>query len=263
MITYIILISIIVITVGVLVFFYMKNKSKLASLDLESMKGHRHKEVKKRVVETRMERKYSGFKNKVKPVFDKIFKPVRKFFQDIYTKIMRLERKYKEEEKKEPKTLEEKEIVRQNINQMISDGGSMMEKEDFAGAEKKFIEVLSIDPQNPNAYKKLSDVYFAQKDYEHAKETLEFLININPNDEKIWRDIGKVMVAQDKKDEGLKNYQKAMELAPNNPKNIVLVLEIALDIKDKVVANDALNKLKEVNPDNQKLDEYLEKFENL
>ncbi|MBU0670934.1 tetratricopeptide repeat protein [Patescibacteria group bacterium] len=263
MITYIVLISIIVITAGVVIFYYLKNKSKLASLDLESMKGHRHKEVKKRVVETRMERKYSGFKNKVKPVFDKISNPLKKFFHNIYTRIMRLERKYKEEEKKEPKTLEQKEIVRQNINQMISDGTDLMEKEDYSGAEKKFIEVLSIDPQNPNAYKKLSDVYFFQKDYEHAKETLEFLININPNDEMIWRDLGKVLVAQDKKEEGLKNYQKAMELAPNNPKNIVLVLETALDIKDKPVANDALNKLKEVNPDNQKLNEYLEKFENL
>ena len=261
---YLIFGGVIILCIGVLAYFYFNKRKKLTQLDLDAMKTHRQQQVKTRVVENRMKRKYSQAVNKIAPAFKKASQPLKKATGKLAGKISSLEKKYKEEESaKEPKTLEEKESLRQNVNQMIAEGSTLLEKEDYAGAEKKLIEVLSVDAQNLDAYKKLADVYSAQKDYSHAKETLEFIASSNPNDEMIWRSLGKIYAIEEDKENALKYFQKARDLAPNNPKNIVLVIEESLELNRKDIAIPAIDKLKEVNPDNKKLTQYLEKLENL
>ena len=260
---YIITASIIIISGGVLIYFFWQKKDKLAQLDLEAMKNHRQKNVKKSIVEKRMERKYLVVLEKVKPAVKKAIAPIKKYFYELYRKILNLEKKYKEEDQKQPETLEEKEKVRQNLTELITQGNELLEKQDLAEAEKKYIEVLSVEKQNIDAYKGLAKIYLKKKDYTHAGETMEFIATMNPKDEVVWRDLGDLYKLQDDLETALKYYKKAMSLAPSNPKNIDLVVETALDVKDESVASNGIDKLKEVNPDNKKLEEYLEKFENL
>ncbi|MBU0731687.1 tetratricopeptide repeat protein [Patescibacteria group bacterium] len=260
---YLIFGAVIVGSLGLLAYYYINRRNKLAQLDLDAMKSHRQQKVKTQVVENRMARKYSQAITKIAPTFKKAAQPIKKIGGKLAGKISSLERKYKQEKNEAPKTMEQKEVVRQTVNQVLAEGQALMEKEDYAGAEKKYIEVLSEDSKNIEAYKKLADVYSARKDYTHAKETLEFIAGLNPKDEMIWRALGDVHNADEDKDNALKYYQKGLDLAPNNPKNIVLVIETSLDLSRKDIAIPAIDKLKEVNPDNQKLTEYLEKLENL
>lgn len=260
---YLIFGAVIAASLGVLGLYYARSRKKLARLDLDAMKSHRQRQVKDQVVESRLARKYAQAAAKVAPALKKAARPVRKAGGRLAGKISSLEKKYREEKKEAPKTMEEKEVVRQTVNQMLAEGQALMDRGDWAGAEKKFIEVLSQDSKNMEAYKKLADVYFARRDYAHAKETLEFIATLNPKDEMIWRSLGEVHYADEDRENALKYYQKALDLAPNNPKDIVLVIETGLEMGRKDVARPAVDKLKEVNPDNKKLTEYLEKLENL
>lgn len=255
--------SIIVICAGTVIYFFFQKKEKLAQLDLEAMKGHRQKNVKKSIVEIRMERNYRKLLEKIKPILEKIFVPLKNYFSGLYRKILNLEKKYEEDKHKQPVTLEEKEKVRQNLTELVSQGNEFFDKDDLAEAEKKYIEVLSVEKQNIDAYKGLAKIYLKKKDYAHAGETLEFIATMNPKDEVVWRDLGDLHKVKEDLENALKYYQKAMSLAPSNPKNIDLVVETALETKNKAVATEGIEKLKEVNPDNNKLEEYLEKLENL
>jgi hypothetical protein len=61
----------------------------------------------------------------------------------------------------------------------------------------------------------------------------------------------------------LLNARKALEIEPNNPRYLDTILEISIIKKDKVLANETYKRLKEVNPENQKLAEIKEEIAEL
>ncbi|MCX6743398.1 MAG: hypothetical protein NT116_04145 [Candidatus Parcubacteria bacterium] len=52
------------------------------------------------------------------------------------------------------------------------------------------------------------------------------------------------------------NLEKALGLEPNNPKYLDLLITISLIIKYKNLAKQSLERLKEANPDNAKIEEF-------
>ena len=67
-----------------------------------------------------------------------------------------------------------------------------IDKENFADAEKKYVEALTLDDKSYQAYQGLGQLYLLQKDYEHAKETFEFLLKLNQEDPFIYRSLGEI-----------------------------------------------------------------------
>ena len=53
--------------------------------------------------------------------------------------------------------------------------------------EEQWIEILSKDPANIDAYKELGKIYLATNRHQEAKETLAFALKLNPQDEEIRR----------------------------------------------------------------------------
>ena len=63
-----------------------------------------------------------------------------------------------------------------------------------------------------------------------------------------------------KKEEALLNFKEAVRLSPNDPKNLDTLFSAAIEVKDKYLANTTFDKLKQADPNNQKLDEIEEKL---
>ena len=57
------------------------------------------------------------------------------------------------------------------------------------------------------------------------------------------------------------NIQEALDLEPNNPRYLDLILDLSIIKKDKESALYYLEKLAEVNPENNKLNELSERIE--
>lgn len=238
-----------------IIVIYAKKLSKLSSLDLDAMPEYRQKLRKSSLVEDRLSRKVAAFRSKtwamLVPIGHFITKLLRKFFY----RLRHLEDKYKKDAAKK--------VGPQNVAQQVQSAGTLVqqaqafwEEGNLAEAENKYIEAVAADNTSIPAYRGLAQVYVERKDMEHAIETMKFLQQLNPQDEAVWRELGKLYKDQDMTLEAFEAYEQAAELGPNNPKNLDALLEVAIAQKKKYEARNTLEKLRAVNPDNKKLDDY-------
>ncbi|MFH0818598.1 MAG: tetratricopeptide repeat protein [Patescibacteria group bacterium] len=256
MIVYFVIGAIIILCVAIIAIIIIGKFPKLSALDLDAMKHHKHAQVKVSIVEERLERKMKELGSLIQKFMRPLFSKIISWFKQQYQKIVSLEKKYREEKLASSLKQEDKESLRQKNNTLIAEAEKLIHEEKYGEAEKKYIEVISLDKQNIEAYKGLAELYIIKKDHDLAVETLNFIKQINPNDDGIWRQLGNINILLDKADEAVKCYKKSVDLAPNSPKNLDLLIETSLKVKDKYLAITSLKKLEEVNPENNKLNYY-------
>ena len=238
----------------VLVYFVAKQWKKMELLDLKAMPKAKLKSKKYELIEGRMMRKGKDATTKVKGILSPVTASFKKTFDGMYKRIHELERKYRHATP-EPKTQEDKEKTRQKVSTLIEQGAKLYKEENYGEAEAIFLDIVRINPKEVEAYEYLGEVYLEKKEYDHAIETLEFARGLNPNEDRIYYDLGMVHHSQGNFDKAMSYLKECVELAPNNPRNLNALLSLAIEIKDRFVAKEALRKLKESNPDNQKLGE--------
>ncbi|HLC99679.1 MAG TPA: tetratricopeptide repeat protein [Patescibacteria group bacterium] len=208
-----------------------------------------------------------------------------------------LEERYEEQIRRAWKSQFSREEKESRVRMMVKQAEDFFTAEEFREAEKKYIEIISLDPKNITAYKGLGQVYMLLKEYDHAKEVLKQVIKLNKKDDDAYArlatvetslgnfdqaeadllksvtintnlaghhiDLGKVYVAKGSLEKALREYQEAVKLEPTNPKNLSLVLETAVELKNRTLAQQTLDALKVANPDNQKIGDYQVAINNL
>jgi tetratricopeptide (TPR) repeat protein len=211
--------------------------------------------------------------------------------------MLEIEKNYKSRAIKKPVTHEEKIEMSKKTDLLLAECKDLKAKEDYQEAEKKCIEAISLDPKNKEAYYNLGEIYTALKDYEHAKEIYNFLIKLNAQDDIAYSGLGNIAAAlgnfQEAKDDyihsiilnsktashhldlcetymalgdqinALKSCQEAVKLEPKNPRNLDALLKISIQTKNKSLAVRTFDKLKKVNPENQKLDELKKEIDEM
>lgn len=236
-----------------IIVIYVRKLPKLSALDLDAMQHHRLMMRKSSLVEDRLARKLKSFRQRISGMVVPVVHGIKAVSQALYKYLRGLEEKYKKAAKQVgPQAIAQA----QSASTLVQEAMVLQKEEKYSEAEKKYIEAIAADNLSVDAYRGLAQVYSEQKDMEHAIETMKFLRQLNPQDEAVWRDLGKMYKSQDMMDEAFESYERAVELAPNNPKNLDALVEMAIAVKKKYTAQNALNKLREVNPENQGLEEY-------
>lgn len=227
----------------------LSKMSTLASLDLDAMPKAKLQTRKYQLIEQRMLRKFAG-------VFDflrKVSKPAQEWWKNTYDKLIELEHKYRYAGHR-PKTQEEKEKARQKIAELMEKGAELYKEAKYGEAEHLFLDVLRLNAQEVEAYEYLGEIYMQKKRYDEALETLDYARQLNPEDERIYYDLGMVYRVMGDMGKCIEQFSKCVSLAPKNPRHLDLLIEVAVEAEEKQLARDAWRQLKEVNPDNQKLD---------
>lgn len=278
------LIIIIVASLGIIGWIVIRKFPKLRTLDVETVKEEQVARVRDRILLERMRRGTKRGKELLKkntiPFFLKIFGGAKKLFKKIYD----LEKEY---EKKAQGTGKMGRVeLRNSINSLLEEGINLMKEQRFSEAEKIFIEVISIDHKNIEAYKKLGDVYVQLKEYKQALQTFEFILKLESKNSKpiskidehgqkfaavsnaaelasIYHDIGFVYRRLEKLNKASDSYMRAHKLEPNNPRHLDEIIEISIMLKNKMLAFDMIKKLELANPENQKIAEYYRKIKEL
>jgi len=230
--------------------------SHLNRIDTSVIPGEKTKDVKSALMEQRLERKFQSlgkfFEQAIKPVLARLSQWLKRLREKVVVRA----KHYRERTKaKNLPSLEEKEETRQKVNRLLTEAIDFEKSGDLHNAEAKYLEVLSLDMKNIEAYEHLGWIYYQNKDYVHAKETFEFIKKINAKEDEIYLCLGEVCWALGQKEESLLNYKEAVRLNPNDPRNLDLLYHAAIKLNDKYLATTTLDKLKQVNPENQKLAE--------
>lgn len=248
---------------GLIIYIYAHKFSTLAALDLEAMPEHRQKQKKANLVSDRLSRKLSGSRRGARAWLTRFTAVLKKNFSGVMNYLQDLEQRYRAAAQVGAASDADVAASTASIITLVQEGDALVENEKYSEAEKKYIAAVAVDPRSLAAYKGLVEVYTNLKDPEHAIATLQFMEQLDPKDETTYRNLAELYRETDKIEEAMDAMEQALALAPNNPKNLDAFIEIAILNKLKYRAQGTLDKLKEVNPENKKLEKYQEEINQL
>ncbi|MDD2806958.1 MAG: hypothetical protein PHW95_00330 [Patescibacteria group bacterium] len=266
MILYLIPAVLIVLSVIALGYVVIKNLPKLKIINVESMPKEKETKVRNRIMLDRLSRKLISVKKTSQKLAAPMVKKVSIKANKFYQRMIDLEKK----------TLENQPLKKIDVTQKINDDLAVIEKliseKNYDQAEEMCIDILRLDEKNLDVYEHMSEIYIAQRDYKKARETSRFLLKLlqkhGAETDKhrlanCFTNLGGIYQLENRNTFALTNYQKAVELEPNNPRFLDLLLKISIILKNKNLASQVFNTLKEADPDNQKLPEIKDEIDNI
>ena len=255
---------IILIALAVILYIVFKKLPLLANFDVKSIPKEQQSETKEKIIDERIQRKAKFFYGKLVPKgqnFTDFWKEKIKTFQK---KLSDLDDKYKKKVSKESLvTKEEYDSFEDQLDRLVEQAEEFIEFEDYDSAEQKYIEIISLDPKNVDAYRGLAELYIIQKSFDEAKQTYEHILKLNKDDSLAYIELAELYLKTEESRKAKDYVEKALKIEPNNPKFLDLLLSISIIRKDKFKAEEVLAKLKKANPDNKKIKEFQSQIKEL
>lgn len=249
----------------VIIFIVLRHFPALAVLDVENIPEEKEQQTKEKIIKQRMKRKIS--------FLEKFFNNISTFLNNIFNRLFEKLKSLQEEKKQKKEEIILSEVSpEEKIKILFSQVDDLIKKEDWDEAEKKLIEIISVDDKNFLAFWRLGEVYHLGSKYQEAKQTLLYALKLSEIfvDSVSSNDIANLnyslaLINQElvDLDSAAFHLEKSLELDPNNPRYLDLMLNLCIIKKDKFRAEDFLNRIKEVNPENNNISDWGEQIKNL
>lgn len=272
------LILIIVVSLYVLIKILVSKFPILSNIKIEYIHKEKEKRAKSKILEKRFLNNLKNFRSR-----NLLIKFLNNCCQKIGEKIYAVEKKYLNKYNEIVKARPQE--VEKRIDLVLQEADRELEKNNFQEAESKFTEVLSLDPRNLVALSNLLKIYLYQKKYSLALKTAKHILQLNEQAIKWWGkfrkkdekipekllnelilsliDVGSIYQEQGNHEQALKYFTKAIKHNPNNPRLLDFLIENCIILKKKEEADNYLSRIKEINPENQKIAEWEEKIKKL
>jgi len=281
----------ILICLAVIIVIIVRKFPVLANLDVKNIPVEKEARFKEQIISNRLKRNFTKWSSRLARPARMAVREISNFLKWLFIKLNKLKDSYAQE-----KALSGDD-KQQKIEQLFREASELEKHDDLDIAEKKYIEIISLDSKNIKAFKALGQLYYERKDYEEAKQTFGHILKLKEDDEEVYEGLAKiaqekgnlaqardeylkvldidnqhsqtyfdlalVYKAMENIDEAISNMKKALKIEPNNPRYLDIMLELSIIDKDKATALDIYKKLAEVNPDNQKLPEFKEQIDEL
>ena len=259
------IIPLVLILLGLLVIItiILRKFPALTALDVENMPEEKEARVKERIVSNRLKRNIVKFSSKFLKVWRFGSDKLTLLLKSGYEKLHELKDNYKLADSVKKGTQDDK------IKELLKLANEQLNEEFYDKAEKTLIEVIGLNSKSLEAFELLGDLYFKTKKYNESLQTYEHVLKLmeeSPDANKeaeIYFVVSLINKEKENIEQGLKEIEKALAVMPNNPRYLDTKLELGIMKKDKELCQQTLEKLKEVNPDNNKLVELEETIENL
>ena len=268
MIISIIFLLIFIVSFIIITILIIKRFPQIKSINTDLITKEIEDKQKKELIESRLDRKMNG-------LFRKNNKKNGSF---LNTKIEDIENKIKQNEILEQinKFSRNKKNNKENIQKLLEEANNNIKNNDLTNAENICFALLKKEKDNIDILDKLAYIYSEKNDTQKVIETYEYIITIlkrnkkkNIDQEKMQKIIKyKTKIAEYYFNDG--NYKKSLEILndliiydENNPKLLDLLIECNINLKNKFITEKMLNKLEEINPENEKIEEFHEKIDNI
>ncbi len=148
----------------------------------------------------------------------------------------------------------------ETIHRLTEEAKALLEKDEVIPAEKKYIDIISHNAKSVDAYEGLGNLYLSQGQFDQARETLQFALRLSPNDASVLVSLAELEMKLDQPKAALGHMHKAIQKRSKNPKYLDLYIEISLKAGSLKDAQEGSKRLKEVNPENQKIQDFEARF---
>ena len=279
---YLVLLAIIIVCVGVMAMIFVRKFPQLTLIETESLPQVQNSARKKQIMDERVSRAARRFIGGTVRLLSPLTVRFRDIFRRLVHRLTDLDRQFKNEQPLKPEQRQDRMVrLRQSAARLI-------EREKFGEAEKKLIEVLTFDEMNEDVYRDLGELYLFTKKWDRARETYAFLIKVlvrrlcgqsvkeshgvpvpkrdsfaetctagAPEHAEIAREFANfshVCGAEGDWSAAKAGLETSLSFEPSNPRYLDLLVEACIMDGDKDRAIAALERLRIVNPQNQKLE---------
>ena len=265
----------IIISLIIIINIVVKKFSALASLDVASIPAEKEAIFKERIMSNRLKREYFKYYSKVIKILRPSLTAINGLSKNLYRKLIDFKENYNRESSLVLNADD-------HIARLFIEADELSKNNNSDEAEKRYIEIISLDSQNVKAFRSLGQLYTVVKKYQEAEQTLAHvlrLINkeigqassevagakdeVNMQLAETYFDLAEVNKNKNNLAEAINCVDEALNIVPNNPRYLDTKLEISIMNKDKKTALETYDALAEANPENQKLDEIKKKIEEL
>lgn len=279
MTVYAVAILAIVVGLAVIARIIARKLPQLSLIDTEALPLERDAKKKKAIIKDRVNRMTGAFGRRVAAALTAWFDRFREKFRASYRKVLALERQMRKEKEK-PVTPADADA---RIATLSAEADRLRKAEEYGEAEKRYIEILTIDRRNADAYWGLGALYVEAKRLEQAVETFSYLSRMLRKESRcahseageapadrpceasaaIHADIAATFVEAGRVAQTLGNgasarqsFEHAAAFEPANPRHLDLLLDACILEGDKSRAQEVFARLAEANPENNKLDSF-------
>ncbi|MBU0540657.1 hypothetical protein KKF59_02865 [Patescibacteria group bacterium] len=283
-----------ILSLAAMVFIIARHWREIRLLDPNSIKEERVRKKRDELITQRFERVKSGALLPLKISFNKAVVAGKKRFHASYIKLIQLDRFYKQAKapfaSMAPSAAE-------RLRALLDEARSLARDLKWADAERRYLEILSMDKRNVEAYKGLAGIYLKQKMHTQAKETFEFLLKIKKADDVCFAGLAEIAEAERDLIAAEQYYRKAVEyrprlanrhaelgvfyldsnqpakawpfvrrateLEPKSPKYMELSIDAAIKIGNKEEARRRYDKLRLLSEDRNKLQFLKERLDEM
>ncbi len=279
---------------GVAFTIVRKHWSEIRLLDPESVKEERHRRKRLEMIQRRFDR-----------IRAEQFLPFRRFGRAVGLGATAFQKRLQERVQAFESTYRSVKnpfsaiapTTRERIKTLLSEGRSLARDLKFADAERRYLEILSLDTRHVDAYKGLGMIYLKQKLYPQARETFEFLLKLKKTDDAVYAGLAEIseaegdlikaelyrekavelglrqpqrhaelaefLLRQNRATESLVSAEKAVSKEPGSARYIELALEAAIAAKDIKQARHWYDRYRLTAEDQQRFQTLREKVERL
>jgi tetratricopeptide (TPR) repeat protein len=291
MLFYVLPLAVIIISLGVIALIVVRKFPQLSLIDTEAIPKEKNIARKKEIIDERVRRAAEQWSKGALKAVSPAAVSVRDSFRRFFKRLLTMDRQFAMSKPVDPdKGHDRAEKVRAEAKRLVDENK-------FGEAEKKLISVLAFDELNDGVYRDLGDLYMRIKRYDRARDTYAFLVKVLikrkcgqqaseskgvpvprfeafaedcPAGKEAHADIAKQYVNFGLASQGVEDFASARagfdhaaSFEPGNPKHLDLLVEACImdEVKDRALA--AWERLREVNPDNKKLNPLRKKIEKM
>jgi len=279
---------------GVAVWILVKHWEEIRLLDPLSIKEEQHRQKRELLIRKRFERIRA---EQVQP-FQRLGRHLQRVASNTFTRaqerLQTLESFY--QNVAHPFSTMAP-TMRERVKTLLDEGRALIRDQKWADAERRYLEILSLDDRHAEAYKGLGQIYLKQKLYPQAKETFDFVVKIKKADDTIYASLAEIAEAepdlaraeamrlkaveasprQAHRHAELANFylehqedakawpsaKRASDLEPSSAKYLELSLDLALRMNDVVEARRRYNRLRLLTDDRSRFQHWRERVEGL
>lgn len=252
------LVGILFVLAGIIILaaIFWSRRRTIALIDVKTVPVDKTERMKEQIVAERILRKIALM---TKPVKEKI-NPVWEFFQNRFRRLAKVAFDMEKRSERLARGSWDALTAGTRMHATLTEADKLAKEGEYVAAEKKYMDALSLDIKNPKLYERLGAMYIRAKSYPEARETLRYASRLSPNDASVVAALGEVAIAQGEYADAITYFEHAAQIRPRSPKYLNFLIQACILGKNKVLAEDALNRLAEVNPENAKLQELDKKI---
>ncbi len=227
-------ISIIAAIIGIVALVVMglliaKHWKEIRLLDPMSLKEEQAKKQREQMIMRRFERLSADRLEGVKRFGRQFGRKATQSYRKAYRKLKRVEHAYKKTSNPlstmGPSTED-------RIKNLLGEARGFARDLKWADAERRYLEVLSLDKRNVDGFRGLGQIYLKQKLYPQAKETFEFLQKINKADDMVYAGLAEIALADENIALAERMRIKAVEESPKQAHRHAELAEFYLEQDD-------------------------------